>query len=85
MTPYTVEWTSTAEDQLTDIWLVAPDPRAVTTATAAIDGLLARNPLAHGTEVQEGLLKIRIAPLTVYYEVDSSRSVVEVSAVAHTP
>jgi plasmid stabilization system protein ParE len=44
MTPYTVEWTSTAEDQLADIWLLASDPQAVTTATAAIDSLLAKQP-----------------------------------------
>jgi hypothetical protein len=44
MTPYAVEWTSTAEDQLADIWLLASDPQAVTTATAANDALLARDP-----------------------------------------
>jgi plasmid stabilization system protein ParE len=85
MTPYTVEWTSTAEDQLTDIWLQAPDPAEVTKATAAIDGMLARNPLHHGVEVREGLRKITVSPLTVFYEVHPTRPVVEVGAVAHTP
>jgi hypothetical protein len=85
MTPYTVEWTTPAEDQLADIWLAASDPVAVTTATAAIDALLARDPLGHGLDVQEGLRKLRIAPLTVFYEVQTSRSWVEVSAVAYTP
>jgi len=85
MKPYTVEWTSTAEDQLADIWLNAADPPAVTAAQATIDDLLARNPLGHGQEVQEGLRKIQVPPLTAYYAVQTSRSVVEVSAVAYTP
>jgi plasmid stabilization system protein ParE len=85
MTPYTVEWTSTAEDQLAEIWLQASDPQAVTTAQATIDGMLARNPLGHGVEVQEGLRKITVPPLTVYYEVNATQRVVEVSGVACTP
>jgi plasmid stabilization system protein ParE len=85
MTPFTVEWTSTAEDQLTDIWMQATDPGAVTKATAAIDALLARNPLGHGSAVQEGLRKITIAPLTVYYQVHPTQPLVEVEAAAYTP
>jgi hypothetical protein len=66
MTPYTVEWTTTAEDQLAEIWLLAADPQAVVAAVAAIDTLLARDPLGRGLPVQEGLLKIRVPPLTVF-------------------
>lgn len=83
--PYQVEWSSTAEDQLADIWMAAPDPGAVTTATAARDALLARDPLGHGTDLREGLRKLRIVPLTVFYEVHTPHSLVEVSAVAYTP
>jgi hypothetical protein len=82
---YTVEWTSTAEDQLADIWLNAADPPAVTNAQAMIDDRLARNPLQHGEEVQEGLRKIRLPPLTAFDEVQKARSAVEVSAVAYKP
>jgi plasmid stabilization system protein ParE len=85
MSPFTVEWTSTAEDQLTDIWLQAPAPGEVTKATAAIDAQLARNPLGHGSEVQEGLRKITVSPLTVYYHVHSTQPIVKVEAVAYTP
>lgn len=85
MTPYPVEWTTTAEDQLADIWLHAPDPAKVTSAQAAIDQLLGQNPLGHGEAVQEGLRKLTIAPLTVYYEIHAAPASVEVSAVAFTP
>ena len=85
MTPYTVEWTTTAEDQLAEIWLLASDPQAVVATVAVIDAQLARNPLGHGLQVHEGLLKIRVPPLTVFYEVHPSRSLVEVSALAYAP
>ena len=85
MTPYQVEWTSTAEDQLADSWLHAPNPQAVTAAQAAIDHTLAQNPLGHGAEVGEGLRKIVVPPLTAYYQVFSTPPAVEVSAVTFTP
>jgi plasmid stabilization system protein ParE len=85
MTPWTVESTSIAEDQLSDIWLHAPDQRAVTAAQAAIDRMLARDPLAYGKEVREGLRKLTVLPLTVYYEVRPAQQVVEIQAVAYTP
>jgi hypothetical protein len=85
MTPYTVDWDSTAEDQLADIWLRSPDPGAITAAQAAIDRLLASNPLGHGVDVREGLRKITVPPLTVFYEVHAPQPVVQVSAVTYTP
>jgi hypothetical protein len=84
MNPWTVESTSIAEDQLAEIWLHAPDQRAVTAAQAAIERTLARDPLAHGQEVREGLRKLTVAPLTVYYEVRPAQKVVEIQAVAYT-
>jgi hypothetical protein len=85
MTSHTVEWTSTAEDQLADIWLRSSSPKAVTKAQADIDALLMRDPLRHGVEVREDLRKVAIPPLTVYYTVDAAQQRVEVSAVAYTP
>jgi hypothetical protein len=85
MSRYTVEWTSAAEDQLANIWVQAHDRRAVNVAEAAIQGTLARDPLGQGTPVAEGLRKLTVAPLTVYYEVRAAQSVVEVQAIAYTP
>jgi hypothetical protein len=80
-----VDWVSVAEDQLADIWVLAPDRQAVTAAEAAIQNLLTRDPLGRGTAVSEGLRKLTVVPLTVYYEVDSVQRTVEVQAVAYTP
>ena len=54
-------------------------------AEAAIQGTLARDPLGQGTDVGEGLRKLTVAPLTVYYEVRAAQGFVEVQAVAYTP
>jgi hypothetical protein len=85
MSLYTVDWSSVAEDQLTDIWLQASDRRAVTVAEATIHNLLERDPLGHGINVSEDLRKLTVAPLTVYYEVSTAQKVVDVQAVAFTP
>jgi hypothetical protein len=37
MKRYTVVWKASALDQLAEVWLQAPDRRAVTTATAQVD------------------------------------------------
>ena len=81
----TVAYTSVAEDQLTDIWVQAPDRQAVTAAEAEINKRLGRDPLGQGEAVAEGLRKLAVTPLTVYYQVDQAQRVVEVQAVAHTP
>jgi hypothetical protein len=80
-----VDWISVAEDQLADNWVQAPDRRAVTAAEAAIQNLLARDPLGQGAAVSEGLRKLTVVPLTVYYEVKPTQNIVEVQAVASTP
>ena len=82
---YTVEWTSVAENQLADIWAQAPDRAAVTAADAAIHRVLQRHPLTQGTDVSEGLRKLRVPPLTVYYQVNQAQQIVEVQAVTYAP
>jgi hypothetical protein len=85
MSLYTVDWTSVAEDQLADIWVQAPDRRAVTAAEATVQNILSRDPLGHGTDVSEDLRKLTVPPLTVYYDVMQTQRVVEVQTVAFTP
>ncbi|HTU94013.1 MAG TPA: type II toxin-antitoxin system RelE/ParE family toxin [Gemmataceae bacterium] len=84
MTSYTVDWTSDAEDGLTQIWLQTYDP-AVTSASNQIDRLLARDPFGHGQLAHEGLYKLTVPPLTAYYSIDQAHNTVEVSAVRYTP
>ena len=82
---YTVEWDPNALQELAAIWLNAADRQAVTDAEARVDALLGTDPLRHGTPVAEGLYKLTVAPLTVYYSVDQAPRHVEVSKVTPSP
>lgn len=85
MTPFVVDWTDDALDMLADIWKQAMNRQSVTAASNQIDRLLARDPLGHGQPVHEGLYKLTVPPLTVFYSVDQAKKTVEVSAVSYTP
>ncbi|MBI1918781.1 MAG: hypothetical protein HYS12_29155 [Planctomycetes bacterium] len=82
---FTVEWLPDAEDALADAWLQATDPSAVTQAQAQVDRLLGRDPIGSGQLLHEGLYQIVFTPLTIFYSVDSSNRIVEVSEVWYTP
>ena len=81
MNPFLVEWNSAAENSLADIWMNASDPKAVTIAQTAIDRQLARDPIGNGQHVREGLYRIIVSPLVVYYSVEDSTRTVEVEGV----
>jgi hypothetical protein len=85
MSPYTVDWDDTAEDDLARIWTNAADRPAVTAASAKADRLLAQDPLRYGQEVSEGLCKLDVPPLRVFYSVDSAQRSVKVSNVLPAP
>ncbi len=70
---YTVTWKSSVKMRLADIWMTAPDRKAVTTAADAIDGLLRGSPLDQG-ESRSGTVRILVVlPLAVVYEVREGR------------
>jgi len=81
MSRYTVEWRPDAEDELMVIWMHAADRAAVTAADAAINRLLANDPVNAGVPVAEGLRKVKVAPLQAYFSIDHARALVEVSHV----
>jgi hypothetical protein len=81
MTSFTTEWTDDALDELTLLWLQAPDPAAVVRAQAQIDYVLSHDPLGHGVEISEGLRELTEPPLRVLYSVDTTKQTVEVSSV----
>jgi hypothetical protein len=85
MTSHTVEWTQEAERDLADIYWRAADKPAITQAQAAIDKQLSNSPTTKGTALAEGLRKLTVAPLVVFYSVDSARRLVEVSQVSLAP
>jgi mRNA-degrading endonuclease RelE of RelBE toxin-antitoxin system len=78
MTPYTVDWAPGVIRSLADIWVNAGDRKAVTKAAARIDELLERDPLGNGRHVHEGLYRLDVLPLTVFYSVDEANRRVEV-------
>jgi hypothetical protein len=85
MNVFTVEWLDEAEQELAAIWARDADRAAVTKAQAQIEGMLARAPLHHGTHLSEGLYSITVHPLLIFFSVDTSRRVVEVSWVTRIP
>jgi hypothetical protein len=85
MNPFAVYWLPDAEDALAQVWLQAPDPQAVTVASAQVDRLLARDPLGCGQHLQEGLYKLVVPPLAVFYSVDETEHKVEVHQLWWSP
>lgn len=82
---YTVTWKPSVKGRLADIWMTAPDRRAVTEAANSIDGLLRADPLGRG-ESRSGTTRILIVlPLAVVYEVDQDDRLVQVLSVRHVP
>jgi hypothetical protein len=78
---WTVSYRPSAQDDLANIWLNAPEPQAVADAADTIDRLLADDPLNVG-ESRAGNVRILIElPLTVLYEVYSEDTLVTVFAV----
>src|SRR5580704_10557910 len=78
---FTVDWDTGAEDELTALWLAAPDQRAMAAASATIDHLLATDPFGFGQYLSEGLWRLRVPPLVVHYTVDLVRRHVQVTDV----
>jgi mRNA-degrading endonuclease RelE of RelBE toxin-antitoxin system len=82
MSRYNVVWSADAIDELAEIWLQASDRAAVTSAQAAIDRQLALDPSVLSTEVAEGLHKLVVAPLKVYFEVDEGSRLIKITAIS---
>jgi mRNA-degrading endonuclease RelE of RelBE toxin-antitoxin system len=85
VTPFTVEWLSSATQELAKIWLNAQDRKAVTAADALLDRLLSRDPFGYGRLLSEDLYQIHESPLTVFFEVDVTQRRVIVTRVWFTP
>jgi mRNA-degrading endonuclease RelE of RelBE toxin-antitoxin system len=81
MTAFTVHWLPTAETELAHIYNTHPSPANVTKADAAIETILRFDPIGKGAHLAEGLYRLAVGPLVVYYSVDSAARTVEVSNV----
>ena len=78
MTRYTVVWITSVQDELADLWLNAPDRRAVTAAVQAIDQELRDNATVKGSELSEGLRSFFAPPLKVIFTVREDDRIAEV-------
>jgi mRNA-degrading endonuclease RelE of RelBE toxin-antitoxin system len=78
---FEVEWHPAAENQLTNIWLSAPDQSAVTRAAFQIDSTLANDPFGVGESRADNRRILIELPLSVFYEVDTLNRIVHVVSV----
>ena len=81
MNEFEVVWEPGAEDMLAAVWVETANRNAVAAAQAAADALLAADPTAYADHVAEGLWRITVLPLCVYFAVDGTARRVVVSAV----
>lgn len=82
---YNVDWDAAARNTLATIWIRSANRRAVTSAQAQIDRLLAADPSGNGIPVAEGLYAIEVHPLRAVYEVDDTVRAVKVVSVGELP
>jgi len=81
MMRYTVTWHREAEDELTELWLVATDRNEITAAVRAIDVALATDASEKGETAAEGLRSFYAPPLRVLFAIREHDRVVQVELV----
>jgi len=79
---FTVNWTPTAENELADVWMNAPDQPAVNAASNRIDRILEVNAHLHGQEC-DGDRMLRVLPLIFFFAVSLDDRRVDILSVAH--
>ena len=79
---FTVTWEPDARRESHLIWATAPDPAAVRAAADTAERLLGTDPTGNGQHLTEGLWKVTVPPLAVYYAIDQDQQSVEISNVA---
>jgi hypothetical protein len=78
---YTVVWRPSAEQDLTDLWLTAPDRNQIAEAADTIDAALQRDPLAQGESRGDGSRILIAPPLAVLFDVSKPDRIVAVWSV----
>ena len=81
MMRYTVTWHREAEDDLTELWLVATDRNEITAAVRAIDVALATDASEKGETIAEGLRSLFAPPLRVLFAIREHDRVAQVELV----
>lgn len=78
---YTVVWKRSAEAELADLWLNAPDQNAVALAANTADALFRQDPLSQGESRADGNRILFIAPLVLSFHVSPADRLVTVTAI----
>jgi hypothetical protein len=75
-----------AEDQLAAIWNSAGSLRdAVTRAQDAAERKLSNDPMQFGRHLGEGLYRLDVPPLIIYYSINLSGRIVKISEIHFRP
>jgi hypothetical protein len=75
-------WTPQAEADLAAVWLSAPNPQAVTNAAHQVEQFLMADPFGRAVYVAEGLWRLNVRPLVVFFETEPSRTVIRINQVS---
>ena len=74
-------WLPEARNDLARLWLAASKRQAIAAASDEVDRLLRTHPVAVARHVAEGIWKLEVAPLLVYFAVSEEDRRVEVTNV----
>ncbi|MCU0702435.1 MAG: hypothetical protein MUF18_00400 [Fimbriiglobus sp.] len=85
MTPWTLIWEPAAEQMLAAVYLAAFDQAAVTRAEYGAEAILATDPTRFAVPLPEGLWKLTVGPVVIFFSVEEAARVVHVSDVAWLP
>jgi hypothetical protein len=78
---YNVVWTGPAEQELSALWMAAPNRAAVTAASSEIDRLLATDPDQRGVVCFDTVRTLNVPPLGVDFEAIEADHVIYVLTV----
>ena len=78
---FRVLWWDDALTDLAQLWIDAEDKAAVTNAASKTDLMLVTEPASKGEDVAEGLRRLEVGPLRVYFQIADDERIVEIVAV----
>ncbi len=80
-----VSWEPEARKDRGYLWVTAADPSAVRAACDAAEAALARDPFKGTTFLSEGLWRLVVPPVMVYFEIDRGGRRVKITDVLPAP
>jgi hypothetical protein len=75
---YTIVMTTEADEDLAEAWMAAADPAAVTQAMYDAEQILSQKALSSSESLAEGLRRLKVEPILVYFRADVPLKLVEV-------